>query len=134
MYLIVHNTSNDRRWISGIFQDRDNAISYTESIPPDINSPELREFIIDCYPVYLLEAKGIEFTLYKDADLNTYINTLKLQDDDDYWYGNVYYLEEDWKSSRPGTDYMGIIQHEHILNRNILKIRDVGIAEYFLSC
>ncbi len=131
MYLIVHNISTDRRWISGIFQDRDNATTYMESIPPEIQPPELREFIIDCYPVYLLEAKGIEFTLYKEADLNTYINTLKLQDDNDYWYGNVYYLQENWKSSRPGTDWMGAIRHTHLFTQDILRIRDSGIAGEF---
>jgi hypothetical protein len=131
MYLIVHNTSNDRRWISGIFQDRNNAIAYIESIPPEIKPPELREFIIDCYPVYLLEAKGIEFTLYKEADLNAYINTLKLQDDNDYWYCNIYRLEEDWQSPRPGTDWMGEIRHTHLFIQEILRIRDSGIAAEF---
>jgi hypothetical protein len=131
MYLIVHNTSSDRRWISGVFQDRNNAITYLESTPPDIKPSDLREFAIDCYPVYLLEAKGIEFTLYEEADFNEYINTLKLQDDNDYFYGNVYYLEEDWKSSRAGTDWMGAIRHTHLFTQDILRIRDSGITSEF---
>jgi hypothetical protein len=102
-----------------------------ESIPPEIKPPELREFAIDCYPVYLLEAKGIKFTLYEEADLNAYINTLKIQDDNDYWYGNIYRLEEDWQSSRPGTDWMGEIRHTHLFTQDILRIHDSGIAGKF---
>jgi hypothetical protein len=132
MYSIVHNTSSDRRWISGVFKDRNKAIAYLESIPPEIKPPELLEFAIDLYPVYLLEAKGIEFTFYEEADLNAYINTLTLHDDDDWWYGNIYRFEQDWQPPRlPGTDYMGDIRHTHLFTKDILKIRNSGIAKHF---
>lgn len=133
MYLIVHNTSNNRRWISGIFQDRDNAIAYMESIPPDIKPPDLRAFRIESYPVFLLEAKGVEFTLYKEADINEYIKNIILEDDEDEdrLYANIYYLEEDWQSSRPGTDWMGAIRHTHLDDRGILRVRDSGMASEF---
>jgi hypothetical protein len=133
MYLIVHNTSTDRRWISGIFQDRGKAIAYLESIPPEIKPPDLREFRIESYPVFLLEAKCVEFTLYKEADINEYIKNIILEDeeDEDRLYANIYYLEEDWHSSRPGTDRMGAIRHTHLDDRKILRVRDSGIGLEF---
>jgi hypothetical protein len=133
MYLIIHNTSTDRRWISGIFKERHRAIAYMESIPHDIKPPKLREFRIDSYPVFLLEAKGVEFTLYKEVDIDEYINNIILDDgeDEDRLYANIYYLEEDWQSSRPGTDSMGAIRHTHLDDRAVLEVRDSGIASRF---
>ncbi len=133
MYLIIHDTSTARRWISGVFQDWNKAIAYMESIPPDIKPPELLEFRIENYPVFLLEAKGIEFILYKEADINEYINNIIIEDgeDEDRLYANIYYLEEDWQSSRPGTDRMGAIRHTHLDDRAVLEVRDSGIASQF---
>ncbi len=56
---------------------------YIDSIPTDLE-PQLKEFEIYCYPVYLLEADGLELTLYEDVDINAYIRNLVLQDSDDY--------------------------------------------------
>jgi hypothetical protein len=132
MYLIVHNTSSRRRWVSGIFQDKSMAKSYLAIIPPNLE-PQLRECTIDRYPVYLLEADGIEFTLYEEEKINEYIKniTLEEEDDEDRSYANIYQIKEDWQSSRPGTDSMGNIRHTHLDDRGILRVRDSGIATAF---
>jgi hypothetical protein len=132
MYLIVHNTSSHRRWVSGIFQDKNSAESYLASIPLTLK-PQLRECEIDRYPVYLLEAAGIEFTLYEEENINAYIKNITLdeENDEDRFYANIYRIKEDWQSSRPGTDWMGEIQHTHIFIREILRIRNFGIAGEF---
>ena len=133
MYLIIHNRPTERRWISGVFQDKHKALAYIESIPPDIKQPELRKFEVKNYPVFLLEAKGVEFTLYKEVDINEYIKNIIIEDeeDEDRLYANIYYLEEDWYSPRPGTDWMGEIQHTHLDDRGILRVRDSGIGSEF---
>lgn len=65
-------------------------------------------------------------------DLDKYIQSLTIQDDDDFWYANVYCIDQDWRSPRAGTDSMGAIQHAHIFNREIEIIRKSGIAKYFV--
>jgi hypothetical protein len=132
MYLIGHSTSSRRRWVSGIFQDKSIAKSYLASIPPNLD-PQLREYAIDRYPVYLLEANGIEFTLYGEEEINAYINNITLadEDDEDRLYANIYHIKEDWQSPRPGTDSMGNIRHIHLDDRGILRVRDSGIAKEF---
>jgi hypothetical protein len=128
MYEIVHNNSVSS-WISGIFKDRDLAICYLATIPVDLQ-PQLLEFPIDRYPVYLLEVDR-NFTYNREADIAAFVSKLTLQDNDDWCYGNIYYVDRDWQSQRAGKDYMGMISHFHLDNEHILKICDSGTGNYF---
>ncbi len=130
MYLIAHQ-SEINRWVSGIFKSRNSAIDYLESIP-QVERPYLLEFSWDDYPIYLLETHGVEFTLYDEAGITAYINTLTIQaNNDDYFYGNIYRIDRDWQSSKIGKDRMGLISHIHIYNEQIASIKAIGIANYF---
>jgi hypothetical protein len=129
MYLIAHQ-SGINRWVSGIFKSRNSAIDYLDLIP-QVERPSLLEFTYNDYPVYLLETHGSEFTLYDRTEITAYINNLTVQDDDDYFYGNIYRIDRDWRSSKIGKDRMGLIPHIHIHNEQIASIKDVGIANYF---
>jgi hypothetical protein len=128
MYAIVHEHSLTS-WISGIFQDREQASAYLATIAVELQ-PQLLEFPIDCYPVYLLEI-GRKFTYNREADIITFVSELTLQDDEDWCYGNIYYVDRDWQSRHAGKDYMGIIPHIHLDNERVFGIRDAGIANYF---
>lgn len=128
MYAIVHDNSVTS-WISGIFQDRDLAIAYLSTIPVDLQ-PKLLEFPIDRYPVYLLEIDR-NFTYNCEVDITAFIKSITLQDEDNWCYGNIYCINQDWQSPRVGKDYMGVIPHFHLDNQHIFRIRDSGIAEYF---
>ncbi len=128
MYAIVHNNSVTS-WISGIFQDRDRAIAYLATISVDLQ-PKLLEFPINHYPVYLLEVDR-NFTYNCETDIIAFVSKLTLQDNEDWCYGNIYYINQDWQSRRAGKDYMGMIPHLHLDNKNIFRIRNSGIANYF---
>lgn len=127
MYAIVHHNSVNS-WISGIFQERELAIAYLGTIPVDLQ-PKLLEFSIDRYPIYLLEVER-DFTYYRDTDITAFVSNLTLLDDDDWCYGNVYYIDRDWQSQRAGKNYMGIIPHIHLDNKHVLIIRETGITAY----
>lgn len=129
MYLIAHQ-SGINRWVSGIFKSRNIAIDYLDIIS-QLECPSLLEFTCNDYPVYLLETHGVEFTLYDRAGITAYINNLTVQANDDYFYGNIYRIDRDWRSSKIGKDRMGLIPHIHVYNEQIASIKNVGIANYF---
>lgn len=44
------------------------------------------------------------------------LNCIKVSQDEDEVYFNIYTIESDYKPKKPGIDLMGILKHDHITN------------------
>ncbi|MNR38426.1 hypothetical protein D3C85_1565290 [compost metagenome] len=44
------------------------------------------------------------------------IDGIELIDDKNKVYFNIYLIDSDYKPNKAGTDYMGIIRHDHVTN------------------
>ena len=61
-----------------------------------------------------MEKDGFQF-VNRDEMIRA-LNCIKISQDEDEVYFNIYTIESDYKPEKPGTDYMGILPHDHITN------------------
>ncbi|MNO08305.1 hypothetical protein D3C81_2308860 [compost metagenome] len=54
------------------------------------------------------------------------INNIELVHDSDEVYFNIYTINADYQPKNPGTDYMGILNHDHIDNDFLDWYRNEG--------
>lgn len=128
MYLIAHKTAI-KRWISGIFQCREEALAYL-AIAPSENQPYLIESKLQNYPVYLLESFGLEFSLLDVSEILQYCSHLERRGDD-WCYGNLYLIRQDWQAPKVGADYMGLLPHLHLDNGYLERLQSTLILDCF---
>ncbi|GAV11848.1 hypothetical protein [Paenibacillus sp. NAIST15-1] len=107
MYIV--KASNQRhQWISGIFKE--------DSIPNDLkNNQIIIELPNTNYPFYIIEKEN-QFDFIEVEELLQRINGIETTEEENRVYFNVYVIETDFVPNKPGTDYMGIIKHEHVTN------------------
>jgi hypothetical protein len=67
------------------------------------------------------------FALHSAASITALIAAVRRVHDDDCCYFNTYRLTEDWRPPRPGTDYMGAINHVHLSNWHLDRMRAGGL-------
>lgn len=114
MFIIIAY-SGKSKWVSGIFKEEEDALEYLNLIPEDLkeyqNLIKLEE--ID-FPFFVVEKDGFQF-VDRDEMIRA-LNCIKLSQDEDEVYFNIYTIESDYKPKKPGIDYMGILKHDHITN------------------
>lgn len=107
---VIENRRADRHWIAGIFQARDDAEAFLASIVGE--HARLVEIASCRYPFFVLESDGFEY-----GDLfwvQARLRTMPPVADDDAILCKVYLITEDFRPKRPGSDYMGLLQHWHV--------------------
>lgn len=113
---IVKASNGKYQWISGIFKEEKEVQKYIENIPTDLKDyQKLIELKNLNYPFYIIESKN-EFEYIVVDELLSKIDEIELTEDQNRVYFNIYLIESDYRPKKPGTDYMGIIKHEHVTN------------------
>ena len=116
-----------RRWVSGVFRTRADAVSYVNEVPGELRAIQrIVEASPTEYPTYLVEGEN-GFVLHSPASLADLMADVQRVSDDEWCYFNVYRLTEDWRPPQAGTDYMGIIRHVHVENHHLDRARAGGI-------
>lgn len=122
----IEAVRNNRKWISGIFLNEEDARNYFWLIPEDIRDGQrIKSVNFEEYPVYLVEAEEYYF-----VDLNGVreaINKIRVIQDFEYSYINIYQITKDFVPERPGKDYMGVLKHIHVDNEYLERYRKYGI-------
>lgn len=125
MYIILASKGRFR-WISGIFQAEELAIHYMEQIPDELKEHQNLIQVEDLkYPFYIIESQeGFQF-LTKD-EVITLFNNMDVSEDEDEVHFNIYTVDSDYRPKKPGTDYMGILHHDHVTNEFIERYKEEG--------
>lgn len=125
---IVKASNGKNHWLSGIFKEMKKAQDYIKKIPRNLmDYQRLIELENMNYPFYIIEKEN-EFECMELNRLLSIIDDLKLTEDKNRVYFNIYLIESDYKPIKPGTDYMGIIKHEHVTNDFIEWYRIKGMS------
>lgn len=129
---IILATKGDLKWVSGVFQAEDVARKYMDLIPDELKV--YQELIqienIITYPFYIIERQESPFRfLGKDEVIALFDKTDVSEDEDeDEVHFNIYTVDSDYRPMKPGTDYMGILRHDHVTNESIEMYREEGTA------
>lgn len=116
MFIIEAHNDNDR-WISGVFEDEEKAKEYIKLIPEILFRYQQFKTVSKVkYPFYIIEV-GKEFRYVSSEEIEGEIQNIVAKDDVDYVYFNLYFIRGDYQPKKPGTDYMGILNHIHVDNR-----------------
>lgn len=107
---VIENRRANRHWIAGIFTAREDAEAFLGLIVGE--DARLVEIASCRYPFFVLESDGFEY-----GDLfwvQARLRTLPPAADDATILCNLYLVTEDFRPKRPGSDYMGLLQHWHV--------------------
>ncbi|WP_127531003.1 hypothetical protein [Paenibacillus kobensis] len=114
MYII--EAQNDKRaWISGIFDNECMARTYLESIPSELKENQKLIQVQLSYPFHIVE-RDRHFKYVGKDEMIRELDQIDLVNDSDKVYFNIYTITSDYQPNLPGTDYMGILNHDHITN------------------
>lgn len=124
---IVNGSDGKYRWISGIFNEEKDMLNYIDLMPEEIKKYQsITELKNIEYPFYIIEKEN-EFTyIEKNDELLKMIEEIELSHEENKVYFIIYTIQSDHSSNKPGTDYMGIIKHEHVTNDFIEWYRKKG--------
>lgn len=123
---VIEASKNNKRWISGIFSRLHDAEAYLKEIPENlIRYQKLYEIPQKEYPIYITETNG--FTFLSRDELKQKLDSIVQSGDDDMVYLNFYIINEEYRPKKAGTDYMGILRHEHVDNFFLRTIKDTYI-------
>lgn len=115
---IIESKKKKLKWISGIFQQKEKAQNYFDSIPPEEKQfHTLHDVPIQEYPFYIIEDTEFHF-LQKEAVIER-IQSIVPQEGDEITYFNLYTITDDFVPYRAGDDKMGILRHTHIDNSDL---------------
>ncbi|WP_144424445.1 hypothetical protein [Paenibacillus xylanivorans] len=77
------------------------------------------------YPFYIIESQGYFQFLTKDEVIGLFNHTDVSEDEDEVHF-NIYTVDSDYRPKKPGTDYMGMLHHDHVTNEFIAKYKEEG--------
>lgn len=126
LYIIIANGER-WSWISGIFEQEQSATDYCESMPTDLAEIQTINQIQASYPFFIIETNN-KFEYLNQEELITKLNKIEAVNNPDHLYFNIYTVNSDFRSERPGTDAMGLLQHDHIDNSFMEWYRKEGEA------
>lgn len=123
---IITATRGERHWISGIFLSKQDAEAYMNLIPDELKQyqkiVELNGFE---YPFYIFEEKD-KFDYVNEEEMVNRLQNIEQNEDTKVVYFNIYTIRQDYQPQKPGTDYMGILPHDHINNSFLAWYRKEG--------
>ncbi|MFS0870319.1 hypothetical protein [Paenibacillus xylanilyticus] len=124
---IVFAERGQLKWISGIFREAQQAKNYLEIIPEELKEYQrlVRLDHIE-YPFYIIETKG--FSYLSKIEVIELLNSTSVSDDEDQVHFNIYRIDSDYRPKKPGTDYMGILRHDHVTNDFLRDYKKAGMA------
>lgn len=111
-----------RSFIAGILKDKEQADKYFQAFkyPDDyimLNKQEITQF-----PFYIFEKEN-NFEYFKDkAEVISWIKKFDIAEDDEYEYGTIFIIEEEYIRDVPDKDYMGSLDHVHLMKNEIRNI------------
>ncbi|MGM1045850.1 MAG: hypothetical protein ACQEXX_06865 [Bacillota bacterium] len=113
---VVKASNGKYQWISGIFKEEKEVQKYIDTIPMDLkNYQKLIELKNTNYPFYIIEREN-EFDYIEVDELLRMIDGIEFIEEENRVYFCIYIIESDYKPNKPGTDYMGIVKHDHVTN------------------
>ena len=128
MFAIEATNKKKRRWIAGIFLERQRAEAFLQSVPEEAR--ELQSIVdvpVRNYPVFVIEDRGFE---YGDlAFVRARLKSLMPNGDEDFIHLNVYAVKEDFAPDVPGVDAMGGLLHWHVTDDTLQSPRSVVFDE-----
>lgn len=128
MFIIVA-TKGNLKWVSGVFQAEDVARQYMDLIPDELKV--YHEFIqLEnlTYPFYIIERQESPFRFLGKDEMISLFDKTDVSEDEDEVHFNIYTIDSDYRSNKPGTDYMGTLRHDHVTNESIEMYREEGTA------
>ena len=112
---IIEASGEHWSWISGIFKDENRAKEYFKTIPAELKEIQtIIETSLD-FPFYIIESNRTFNYLDKNGMKREFERIYRV-DDQNYVYFNIYVIDSEYFPKKPGTDYMGILNHDHIDN------------------
>lgn len=125
MFVIVASKGRFK-WISGIFQAEEVALHYMGQIPEELKEYQNLIHVEDMkYPLYIIESQRDFQFLTKDEVIGLFNHTDVSEDEDEVHF-NIYTVDSDYRPKKPGTDYMGVLHHDHVTNEFIEKYKEEG--------
>ncbi|WP_433583303.1 hypothetical protein ACMX2M_16505 [Paenibacillus polymyxa] len=115
-----------------MFQAEEVARQYMDFIPDELKG--YQKFIqIEnlTYPFYIIERLESPFRFLGKDEVSSLFDHTDISEDEDEVHFNIYMVDSDYRPKKPGTDYMGILRHDHMTNEFIEMYREEGTA--FLS-
>ncbi|PRA08716.1 hypothetical protein CQ043_01675 [Paenibacillus sp. MYb63] len=131
MFIIIA-TKGNWKWISGVFQAEEVARQYMDLIPDELKA--FQEFIqIEniTFPFYIIERQASPFRFLDKDEVISLFDHTDISEDEDEVHFNIYTVDSDYRPKKPGTDYMGILRHDHVTNEWIEMYREEG-AEFLI--
>ncbi|WP_413404584.1 hypothetical protein [Paenibacillus amylolyticus] len=128
MFIIVA-TKGSLKWVSGVFQAEDVARQYMDLIPDELKV--YHEFIqIEniTYPFYIIERQHSPFRFLGKDEVISLFDKTDVSEDEDEVHFNIYTVDSDYRPMKPGTDYMGMLRHDHVTNESIEMYREERTA------
>ena len=112
---IITASSENSNWISGIFKEEVDALKYINLVLENLQEyQQLIKLEKIEYPFYIIEKNGFEF-VNKDEMIRM-LDDIEVFQDENIVYFNLYCIASDFRPKKPGTNYMGILRHDHITN------------------
>jgi hypothetical protein len=114
-----------RSFIAGILKSKDSATEYLKRFknPDDfilISKPKITNF-----PFYIFERDN-NFEYFKTKEeLTNWISKFDIIEDEDYEYGTIFIIEEEYIRDVPEDDDMGSLEHIHVGNEEVKKIENL---------
>jgi hypothetical protein len=126
MFAIEATNNRQWQWIAGIFLQRTEAEAFLQAASR-VAGLELRmvDLPVDRYPFLIVEKRGFE---YGGIDLiRARLAELTPAGDEDHIHMNIYAVYEDFAPAKPGSDYMGALEHWHIGDDQLKPPRSLAL-------
>lgn len=125
MFVIVASKGR-LKWISGIFQAEEVALHYMEQIPEELKEHQNLIHVENMkFPFYIIESQE-DFQFLSEDEVVALFNNTDVSEDEDEVHFNIYTIHSDYIPKKPGTDYMGILLHDHVTNEFIERYKEEG--------
>jgi hypothetical protein len=122
MYAIESENSHGRRWISGVFPDRESAQLELGRLASEPGASHiLVKTSADQFPLFIVEASGFSYVGLEE--LLHRLNATSPKNEEEYVHFNVYAVSAPYKPAVPGRNELGGILHWHITDSALREPR-----------
>jgi hypothetical protein len=121
MFVIESARSDGKRWISGAFLHRENALVAVEAMALKPGTHVIQEVAHLTFPFFIIERQGFEYCTPVQAQAA--LNAIRSSGNPDHVHLNLYCVAAEYTPEVPGRDEMGRLQHWHISDRELLEPR-----------